>query len=149
MKNSKRLIIFLFALLFAFSLVLGQGASIRAKAWTEEQQKMIDEDYKSIAKPGQVKNLKVSQLVYNQDNKAKFKFTWKKVKCTGYIIEFSNSKKFSKVTRFSTKSNSLPYHYLTRGKTWYVRVVAYNSEKWAATPNKYGKYSKVVKFKAK
>ena len=85
-----------------------------------------------------------------KNNKSKtIKIVWKKVKdCKGYEIQYALNKKFtkSKKNKLTTKL-ALSVKKLKVGKTYYVRVRAYNTD---TNGNKYyGKWSKVKKVKIK
>jgi uncharacterized repeat protein (TIGR02543 family) len=97
-----------------------------------------------VVTPGKVKIASV------KNNKSKaIKIVWKKVKdCKGYEVQYAVNKKFtkSKKNKLTTKL-TLSAKKLKVGKTYYVRVRAYNTD---TNDNKYyGKWSKVKKVKIK
>jgi GH25 family lysozyme M1 (1,4-beta-N-acetylmuramidase)/fibronectin type 3 domain-containing protein len=74
--------------------------------------------------------------------------SWKKQKATGYVVEYSTSKKFtsSKTKKVTVAKNSVTIKKLTSKKIYYVRIRAYktcNGKKY------YGKYSSVKHVKCK
>lgn len=97
-----------------------------------------------VVTPGKVKIASV------KNNKSKaIKIVWKKVKdCKGYEVQYAVNKKFtkSKKNKLTTKL-TLSAKKLKVGKTYYVRVRAYNTD---TNDNKYyGKWSIVKKVKIK
>ena len=125
-----------------------------------------DEIDMTIKAPG-----KVGQPTVAKMNKKAYKVTWKKVakNCKGYMIEVSPYKNFEEpeepedyeesvdseedieieeIQRFEVgkKKTSQKVTDLTKGKTYYVRIRAFNQ---SDEGYRYGKWSKVRKFKAK
>ena len=129
----------------------------------EEEDDEID---MTIKAPGKVGQPSVAKM-----NKKSYKITWVKVKknCKGYQIQVSPYKDFvepeepeetetldedeeeeeiEEIQYFDVtkKKSSQKVTDLTKGRTYYVRVRAYNA---SDEGYRYGKWSKVKKFKAK
>ena len=88
-----------------------------------------------------------------RNNKSKsFVVIWKKIKeAKGYEVQYALNKKFtkSKKTKAITSASkvSLTVKKLKKGKTYYVRVRAYNNDSKGSKA--YGKWSAVKKIKIK
>ncbi len=125
---------------FATGLTDGEKCQICGK-WSKEQETIAKK------KLAQVLSLKVKS-----SKKSTATVTWKKVKdASGYIVEYSTSKKFTKKTtkkatvkKGATIKTTLKK--LKSGKKYYVRVKAYKTYKGKTV---YGKLSKVVNAKIK
>ena len=108
---------------------------------TPESHNITDSKY-AVSVPGRV-NIKGIK------NSAKKTMTisWKKLKTKGYEVDIALNKKFTKrkSTKLTTKT-SLKVKKLKKGKTYYVRVRAYNLN---GKKKVYGKWSAVKKIKIK
>ncbi|MDR3225033.1 MAG: fibronectin type III domain-containing protein, partial [Clostridiales Family XIII bacterium] len=95
---------------------------------------------------------KVAKLTGVKIKAAKKAFTlsWKKASVTGYQIKYTTDKKFKKSIKTKTLKKNTTVKYtikkLKKGKTYYVKVRAYNK---VANKAFYGSYSKVYKVKIK
>jgi len=97
----------------------------------------------SFAKISKTKRVTVTKVTSTAPHKLTVK--WKKVRCRGYKVKVSTSKKFKKkktVTEFVKKGSatSKKFSGLKAGRTYYVKVRAY---KVVRHRNRYGKWSKV------
>ena len=101
------------------------------------------------AKPEE--NLTISRVILNKPVKLsgkKVKFKWKKVSgAKGYQVIYANNSKFKKATKKTTIKTTLTMKKLKKGKTYYVKVRAYNLD--SAGNKVYGKYSEVRKVTMK
>lgn len=104
----------------------------------------------SVKKPNRVKIKKLKK------SKKSFKVYWKKLNgVTGYQVQYSTSKKFTKkktktVTVKGSKNTSKTIKRLKGKKKYYVRVRAYNKAKVnGKTKTAYGSWSKVRNVKPK
>ena len=111
---------------------------------TTESDKQKSTEAQKVTKPG-----KVTLSSVKNNKKKTIVIKWKKVKNSkGYDVQYALNNKFTK----SKKSKSLNKLTLTikklkKGKTYYVRVRAYNKD---SDGNKvYGKWSTVKKVKIK
>lgn len=128
------------------NLKAGTSYKFRIRACKKENGKTIYTKYKTlkvITKPSKVKVTKVST------GKKQITLNWKKVKASGYEIQYSTSKNFKKNTKTVTVKKSRKtamVKKLKSGKTYYVRIRAYskvNGKKY------YGTWSNVTKVKVK
>lgn len=122
----------------------GQQASNEQQQPTSTEQLMAEEN---VAVPAKAKIASV------RNNKSKsFVVIWKKIKeAKGYEVQYALNKKFtkSKKTKAITSASmvSLTVKKLKKGKTYYVRVRAYNNDSKGSKA--YGKWSAVKKIKIK
>ena len=78
-------------------------------------------------------------------SKKTIKVIWKKINANGYQIQIARNKKFTK-NKMTYKTTKRVYKLkkLKKGKTYYIRVRAFNKN---GTEKKYGKWSKIKKVK--
>ena len=102
-----------------------------------------NENTKAIVKPARVKLKSLKQK-----KKATIKVSWKKTTADGYEVQYAFDKKFKKnKKKKKTSKNGLTIKKLKKGKTYYVRVRAYNYD--GEDEKVYGVWSKVKKVKIK
>ncbi len=134
------------AAVLCFAVVLLCFDGFWERSFAEEQEPQVteepaDETQGAVStapeykKPGKVKSLKLSSKKESQ-----VKVTWKKVKCSGYILTYSRNKDLKNAARkkIGRKATSITIKGLAKGKVYYFRIRAYRSYKKKVV---YGKYS--------
>lgn len=116
--------------------------TIRVKAAAGKNYKAVPEiSYKLTVKPAKVS---VSKVTNTKGRKIAIK--WKKTYCTSYQIQYSTSSKFNKsvktIKNISSSKTSYTISKLSRYKTYYVRIRAYNKN-----IKQYGSWSNTQKIK--
>lgn len=132
----------------ADSLSAGKAYKIRVRSYLTDNNQTYFSDWNTIDIATKPKKPTLKKAVAAR--KHKIKTSWKAVNCTGYQIQYSKNKKFTKIISKKTVKGASKKSCLSKkmkkGKKIYVRIRAYKS---VGGKSYYGAWSKAKRVKVK